>query len=168
MSDVQPHSAGDRPRPLVQKNDDEEPIRMALERSLKKRGYDVILTDDGNRALELARAHRPVLILSDIYMPGMDGHTLLANINRLGLLSSVVLMSGRGELADALSALREGAVDYMKQPWTPERLAGELSERRVQTPTAELPLAEVTPTLTRLRAVARSRERSPVNVAAFV
>lgn len=204
MSDVQPHSAGDRPRPLVLVVDDEEPIRMALERSLKKMGYDVILTDDGNRALELARAHRPVLILSDIYMPGMDGHTLLANINRLGLLSSVVLMSGRGELDDAISALREGAVDYMKKPWTPEGLTGVLRramglaealqdlatgrdegvpappgatpeatamdaiELLVQTPAVELPLPEVSPTLTRLRALARSRERSPADVAAFV
>src|SRR3569833_3445787 len=107
MSDVQPHSAGDRPRPLVLVVDDEEPIRMALERSLKKMGYDVILTDDGNRALELARAHRPVLILSDIYMPGMDGHTLLANINRLGLLSSVVLMSRQNKQNNTNSALRE-------------------------------------------------------------
>ena len=204
MSDVQPHSDGDRPRPLVLVVDDEEPIRMALERSLKKMGYDVILTDDGNRALELARAHRPVLILSDIYMPGMDGHTLLANINRLGLLSSVVLMSGRGELDDAISALREGAVDYMKKPWTPEGLTGVLRramglaealqdlatgrdegvpsppgatpeatamdaiELLVQTPAADLPLPEVSPTLTRLRALARSRERSPADVAAFV
>jgi len=207
MSDIRVNINGNRPRPLVLVVDDEEPIRTALDRRLKKLGYDVILTDDGDRAVELARAHRPAIILSDIYMPGMDGHTLLANINRLGLLSSVVLMSGRGELDDAISALREGAVDYMKKPWTPESLAGvmtratgladafqdlatngedaapsspaggdaapegsaaDLIERLVQTPTAELPLAEVTPTLTRLRAVARSRERSPVNVAAFV
>jgi CheY-like chemotaxis protein/HD-like signal output (HDOD) protein len=202
MSDVQAHGDGDRPRPLVLVVDDEEAIRMALDRSLKKMGYDVLLTDDGNQALELARTHRPVLILSDIFMPGMDGHTLLANINRLGLMSSVVLMSGRGELDDAISALREGAVDYMKKPWTPEGLTGvlrramglaaalqdlatgrdeggppgatpeatamEVIEQLVQTPTADLPLPEVSPTLTRLRALARTRERSPADVAAFV
>lgn len=207
MSDSQVHIDGERPRPLVLVVDDEEPVRLALDRRLKQMGYDVILTDDGHRAVELARAHRPAVILSDIYMPGMDGHTLLANINRLGLLSSVVLMSGRGELDDAISALREGAVDYMKKPWTAEGLAGVLTramglaeafqdlatgrdegapapsvpgaapsqasvtaliEQLVETPSAELPLAEVTPTLTRLRAVARSRERSPAEVAAFV
>src|SRR3569623_2615285 len=126
MSDIRVNINGNRPRPLVLVVDDEEPIRTALDRRLKKLGYDVILTDDGDRAVELARAHRPAIILSDIYMPGMDGHTLLANINRLGLLSSVVLMSGRGELDDAISALREGAVDYMKKPWTPEGLTGVL------------------------------------------
>jgi len=204
MSDIQTRSDRERSRPLVLVVDDEEPIRMALGRHLKKLGYDVVLTDDGDRALEVARARRPAVILTDIYMPGMDGHTLLANVNRLGLLSSVVLMSGRGELDDAISAMREGAVDYMKKPWTPQSLtdvmsralsladafqelatgrgdgapplpagapeisAAELIDELVQTPTAELPLAEVPATLTRLRALARSRERSPLDMAAFV
>jgi len=204
MSSMQVHDDGERPRPLVLVVDDEEVIRTALGRHLKKLGYEVILTDDGDQAVELARTRRPAVVLSDIYMPGMDGHMLLANINRMGLLSPVVLMSGRGELDDAISAMREGAVDYMKKPWTPETLAGvmaramgladafqemangkaegeppspdgapeasavELIELLVQTPTAELPLAEVPPTLTRLRAVARSRDRSPEDVAAFV
>src|SRR3569623_24934 len=107
----------DHTRPLVLVVDDEEPIRRALERHLDKLGYHVI---------ELARSRRPAIIQSDIYMPGMDGHTLLANLNRIGALSAVVLMSGQGELDDAISALREGAVDYMKKPWTAEGLAAVL------------------------------------------
>jgi len=116
----------DHTRPLVLVVDDEEPIRRALERHLDKLGYDVIATGDGDQAIELARSRRPAIILSDIYMPGMDGHTLLANLNRIGALSAVVLMSGQGELDDAISALREGAVDYMKKPWTAEGLAAVL------------------------------------------
>ena len=198
-----------RARPLVLVVDDEEPVRKALDRHLKKMGYDVIVTDDGARAIELAGSQSPAVILSDIYMPGMDGHTLLANLNRMGALSAVVLMSGRGELDDAISALREGAVDYMKKPWTPEGLTAVLSramglaeafqdlaapatagggppwasagdqrrrqgdvveaiERLAGLAGADLPLADVTPTLTRLRAASRDRERSLADVASFV
>lgn len=207
MKSIQASDSSERARPLVLVVDDEEPIRKALDRHLRKLGYDVIVTDDGERAVELARSHRPAVILSDIYMPGIDGHTLLARLNRSGALSAVVLMSGRGELDDAISALREGAVDYMKKPWTAEGLAAVLTramglaealqdladpssvgrapiagggdasrtrdvadviERLTALSGADLPLGEVTPTLTRLRAAARDRERSPVDVASYV
>jgi len=209
MKGIQASDSISRARRLVLVVDDEEPVRRALDRHLKKLGYDVIATDDGERAVELAGLHRPSVILSDIYMPGIDGHTLLARLNRIGVLSAVVLMSGRGELDDAISALREGAVDYMKKPWTPEALAAvlnramgladalqdlaepslaratagapdgeadgerardvvELIEELANLPGSELPLGEVTPTLTRLRAAARDRERSTIDVASFV
>lgn len=208
MNDDQASDSKGRARPLVLVVDDEEAIRKALDRHLKKLGYDVIATDDGDQAIELARSHRPAVILSDIYMPGMDGHTLLASLNRIGALSAIVLMSGQGELDDAISALREGAVDYMKKPWTAEGLSAVMTramglaeafqdlaaappvrrgplgpggpdgrrqvdvadaiEQLAALSSADLPLADVTPTLTRLRAASRDRERSLADVASFV
>jgi len=56
----------------------------------------------------------------------MDGHTLLRRLVSSGARASVILMSGRGELDDAIGALREGAVDYLKKPWRSDDLAAAL------------------------------------------
>ncbi|HEY4187013.1 MAG TPA: response regulator [Polyangia bacterium] len=116
---------GDEPtqtRPLVLIVDDEEAIRTALGRHLRRMGYDVVDTADGNEAITLVERLHPAVVLSDIHMPGMDGHELLRRLTAQGLPGSVILMSGQGELDDAISALREGAVDYLKKPWAEEEL----------------------------------------------
>jgi CheY-like chemotaxis protein len=103
---------------LVLVVDDEEGIRTVLRRHLLQLGYRVALAADGEEALELAERLEPAVIVTDIHMPGVDGHALLRRLGSLGLHSSVILMSGRGELDDAIGALRQGAVDYLKKPWT--------------------------------------------------
>lgn len=113
----------DGPRRLVLVVDDEDAIRSALQRQLSRLGYDVITAASGKEALALVERVAPAVIVTDVRMPGMDGHTLLRQLNPLGLPSSVILMSGQGALDDAISALREGAVDYLKKPWTTEELA---------------------------------------------
>jgi CheY-like chemotaxis protein len=107
---------------LVLVVDDEEGIRTVLRRHLVQLGYDVALAADGDEALELAERLEPAVIVTDIHMPGMDGHALLRRLGTLGLHSSVILMSGQGELDDAIGALRQGAVDYLKKPWTTAEL----------------------------------------------
>ena len=107
---------------LVLVVDDEEGIRTVLRRHLLQLGYRVALAADGEEALELAERLEPAVIVTDIHMPGVDGHALLRRLGSLGLHSSVILMSGRGELDDAIGALRQGAVDYLKKPWTTAEL----------------------------------------------
>ncbi len=107
---------------LVLVVDDEEGIRNVLRRHLTQLGYRVAAAASGEEALAMAEQLEPAVIVTDVHMPGMDGHTLLRRLGSLGLSSSVILMSGRGELDDAISALRQGAVDYLKKPWTIEEL----------------------------------------------
>ena len=86
-------------------------------------GYSVALASDGVEGLRLAETLWPAVILTDVRMPVMDGHALLRRLNELGRNSSVVMMSGGGDIDDAIGAIRHGAVDYLKKPWTPEELA---------------------------------------------
>jgi CheY-like chemotaxis protein/HD-like signal output (HDOD) protein len=118
-----PKDEGNGTRHLVLVVDDEEGIRKVLQRQLTQLGYQVALAVDGTEALALAERFEPAAIITDVHMPGMDGHSLLRRLNPLGLQSSVILMSGQGELDDAISALRQGAVDYLKKPWTLDELA---------------------------------------------
>lgn len=113
-------------RPLVLIVDDDPGVSLALERSIKYLGYRVSVANDGAAGFEEVLRTDPAVVLSDVHMPGMDGHALLRRLVSSGARASVILMSGRGELDDAIGALREGAVDYLKKPWRPDDLAAAL------------------------------------------
>jgi len=117
-------------KPLVLVVDDEAGVRKALERYLASIGYAVAVAADGVEGLRLAEALRPTVILTDVRMPVMDGHGLLRRLNELGRNSSVVLMSGSGTIDDAIGAIRHGAVDYLKKPWTLDELARVINRAR--------------------------------------
>jgi CheY-like chemotaxis protein len=103
--------------------DDEEEVRTLLERQLRRLGYEVLLAVDGAQGLAAALSSRPQVILTDLRMPGMDGHTLLRRLAAAGLAVSVIVMSGHGNMEDVIDVLRAGALDYLRKPWSPAELA---------------------------------------------
>lgn len=117
-------------KPLVLIVDDEAGVRNALDRYLSSIGYAVAVAADGAEGLRLAESLKPTVILTDVRMPVMDGHGLLRRLNELGRNSSVVLMSGGGNIDDAIGAIRHGAVDYLKKPWTLEELTRVVNRAR--------------------------------------
>jgi CheY-like chemotaxis protein len=103
--------------------DDDEALRRSLRRQLVALGYQVVEAENGDRAIEVASEREPSVIFLDIHMDGMDGHTLLRALGSAGVRSSVVVMSGAGGVDDVIRALRNGAADYLKKPWSAEDLA---------------------------------------------
>src|SRR5579883_3170584 len=79
-------------------------------------GYDVAIAEDGEVALDLIRRHNPHILLTDIKMPRVDGLGLLHNINALGLSLPTIVISGKGDFADAVQAMKLGALDYLRKP----------------------------------------------------
>ncbi len=79
-------------------------------------GYDVAFAEDGQAALELIRALNPHILLADLKMPRIDGLGLLHNINTLGLSLATIMISGKGDLTDAVQAMKLGALDYLRKP----------------------------------------------------
>lgn len=102
--------------------DDEDNMRIATQRVLKRAGYIVEQASTGDEALRLAREQNLSVIISDIRMPGMDGHTLLRRLHAQGTDAPVVLTSGLGTMEDVVEGVRHGAIDYLKKPWTPAEL----------------------------------------------
>jgi DNA-binding NtrC family response regulator len=117
MTDSTP---ADRDRILVV--DDEEAMRQLLERTLTRTGYEVVCAVDGEQGLALAIELQPSVVISDIRMAGLDGHTLLRRIVAQGLDAGVVIMSAHGDMQDVVDALRNGAVDFLEKPWAPADL----------------------------------------------
>ncbi len=102
--------------------EDDASTRGALERSLRRLGYDVLLAANGAAGLELAVDETPAVIITDIHMPQMDGHTLLRRLAHRDLDAAVIVTSGSGTMEDVVDVLRAGAVDYLKKPWTSSEL----------------------------------------------
>jgi two-component system response regulator HydG len=79
-------------------------------------GYNVAIASDGEEALDLIRRINPHILLADIRMPRIDGLGLLHNINTLGLSLATIVISGNGDYADAVQAMKLGALDYLRKP----------------------------------------------------
>ncbi len=107
--------------------DDERNIRESLKKYLGLEGIDATTASDGNEAIKALGENRFDAIVLDLRLPGMDGHEILRWIQSRGIRSPVVMISAHGEIADAVSALKTGASDYLTKPFDPAELARKLS-----------------------------------------
>jgi DNA-binding NtrC family response regulator len=96
--------------------DDEEIIRESLSFILKKEGYSVEEAENGRAAYEKLLEQSFDLVISDLEMPAMKGTQLLAEIKKLNLQTMVIIITAYGSLDTAITALREGASDYILKP----------------------------------------------------
>ncbi|HXN27426.1 MAG TPA: sigma-54 dependent transcriptional regulator [Candidatus Acidoferrales bacterium] len=102
--------------------DDDANTLASLARAFRLAGHDATVCDNAGRALELAKAERFDLILSDVVMPGRDGIALLEDFKASGLASPVVMMSGQASIEMAVKATRLGASDFLEKPISSEKL----------------------------------------------
>ncbi|MEA2491369.1 MAG: two-component system, NtrC family, nitrogen regulation response regulator GlnG [Acidobacteriota bacterium] len=105
--------------------DDDAGIRESAAMALEKAGHRVFQADDVPSALQLLRDHRIAVVVSDIYMPGDDGLTLLQAIHEQRDPPRVILMTARGTIETTALAHRVGAFDYLSKPFE----LGELIDR---------------------------------------
>jgi len=104
------------PVPRILVVDDDRAVRNVLQIHLRKKGYDVTLVSSGEQALR-AVADRPVdVVLTDVAMPGMGGIELLKRLKAAHPEVRVVVMTGYGSVADAVTAMKTGADDYIIKP----------------------------------------------------
>jgi len=96
--------------------DDEEIIRDSLFYILEKEGYAVDKAENGKIAYEKMVANHFDLVITDIEMPFMKGTELLEKIKTLNVQTSVIIITAFGSLDTAISALRNGAGDYILKP----------------------------------------------------
>ncbi len=102
--------------------DDEKYIRSSLAGLLADDGHQTMAVESAEKGEEVIRDRVVDLILLDIQMPGKDGITFLDD-NRATLKNiPVIIISGRGDIATAVSAIKLGAYDYIEKPLNPERV----------------------------------------------
>jgi two-component system response regulator PilR (NtrC family) len=96
--------------------DDEKIIRESLSYILKKEGYEVEEAENGKVAYNKLKERSFDLVITDLEMPEMKGTELLEEIKKLNVQTSTVVITAYGSLETAISALRNGASDYILKP----------------------------------------------------
>ncbi|MBT0664590.1 sigma-54 dependent transcriptional regulator [Geobacter pelophilus] len=102
---------------------DDEPVSLHLiERILKKIGFMVFPATGAQQALEFLGQRKFDLVISDLYMPQMDGIKLLEEMRRHELNTPFIIVTASGSIGSAVDAMRKGACDYLEKPYNPETL----------------------------------------------
>ncbi|RRV43388.1 sigma-54 dependent transcriptional regulator [Pseudomonas sp. p106] len=127
--------------------EDDRALRQALGDTLEIGGFAYRAVGSAEEALEAVKSDAYSLVISDVNMPGMDGHQLLAHLRRQHPQLPVLLMTAHAAVERAVEAMRQGAVDYLVKPFEPKALlslverhaAGRLSAVEDEGPVASEP-----------------------------
>jgi two-component system C4-dicarboxylate transport response regulator DctD len=159
--------------------EDDDAFRAALSERLTLADFDVAAFPSAEAALKALSADYDGVVVSDLRMPGMDGRQLAERLSALDPDLPVVLMTGHGDVADAVEAMKRGAYDFLTKPFASERLietlgralekrALVLDNRRLTALAAEtedsIPLSGESPASTTLRAAVRELAAAEVDV----
>ena len=101
--------------------DDEASIRRILETRLKMVGYDVVVAEDGEEAVEVFNKTNPDLVVLDVMMPKMDGYGVTREIRRTSDVP-IIILTALGDVSERISGLELGADDYVIKPFSPKEL----------------------------------------------
>jgi two-component system response regulator HydG len=96
--------------------DDERSNCESIERILTRENMRVMLAHDAKQALEIVRSHRVNVVLTDLMMPGTTGLELLRAVRQVSADVEVVLMTAYGTVEAAVSAMKDGAYDFVEKP----------------------------------------------------
>lgn len=97
--------------------EDDQTLLDTLSLNLTREGYEVIRAGDGITALDLARQHKPDLIVLDVMLPGLDGLTVCRTLRR-ETEAPIVLLTARSSEVDRIVGLDTGADDYIIKPFS--------------------------------------------------
>lgn len=107
--------------------DDEEKIRQSLAGVLSDEGHTVVEAGDGRRALEVLAAEKPDLVILDVWLPEVDGLTLLETVKADHPDLPVIIICGHANIEAAVRATRLGAADFIEKPFSIDALLGSIT-----------------------------------------
>ena len=114
--------------------DDNDDVRSIVTTVLRNFGFEVREAASGESAIRMVLEEKPDLIISDVRMPGMDGHHLLNTIRELQSTAAIpfILMTGSGSHDEFRRSMVSGADDYLQKPFTPDELIETVLSRLIR------------------------------------
>src|SRR5579862_7066849 len=97
--------------------DDDAAVRDTLSMVLSAGGYEVICFADGAALLSIARSRTPSAILLDVHIPGKSGLDILRELHGEDYPAPIFMISGQGDIAMAVNAIKSGAIDFIEKPF---------------------------------------------------
>src|SRR3954451_14926288 len=108
--------------------DDDPAVRDTLSMVLKAAGYEVICFAGGAALLSVARTRTPAALLLDVHMPGKSGLDLLRELHGEDYPAPIFMISGQGDITMAVSAIKNGALDFIEKPFRGSEIVARLNE----------------------------------------
>lgn len=106
--------------------EDDAALRLTLQRSLSRRGWQVLAMASGQEGLHWWRAHAPDVVALDLTLPDVDGLEVLSQARAWGLKTPVLILTARGTVGDRVLGLNTGADDYLPKPFDLDELEARL------------------------------------------
>ncbi len=97
--------------------DDERVLRNLFKKTLTEEGYNVLVAENGEKAIDAVKKDEPDLVLLDIRMPGIGGMDVLRRLKAIKRNLVVVILTGYGTIDSARMAMMLGAYDYVTKPF---------------------------------------------------
>jgi FixJ family two-component response regulator len=108
--------------------DDDPAVRETLSLVLSAGGYQVICFADGAALLAVARSRTPACILLDVHIPGKSGLDILKELRGEDYPAPIFMISGQGDISMAVSAIKNGALDFIEKPFRGSEIVARLNE----------------------------------------
>ncbi|WP_415886901.1 sigma-54-dependent transcriptional regulator [Neptuniibacter sp. QD37_6] len=130
--------------------EDDNELREALCDTLELAGFEYLEAEDAETALDILTRQQVAMVVTDVNMPGMDGHQLLDKIHETYPALPVMLITAFGQVSKAVEAIKAGAVDYLMKPFDSDALissvrrfaVGETVASEMEKPIAEEPSSQ--------------------------
>lgn len=111
-----------KPEKKILVAEDDNAVRESLERALRLEGYQVLMSSNGEQALEIASVTPPDLYILDVMMPILDGLSVCRTLRRQGDKTPILILTARHQVSDRVSGLDAGADDYLAKPFALDEL----------------------------------------------
>jgi len=114
-------------KPQILLVDDDDDLRHALQQGLELEGFNVRAFGDAGQILPLVSSSFNGVIVSDMRMSGIDGNELLQKVLKIDAALPLILITGHGDVAMAVSSMRLGAYDFIEKPFATAHLSAVIS-----------------------------------------
>tara|TARA_B100000686_G_C16767764_1_gene962986 strand:- start:595 stop:1971 length:1377 start_codon:yes stop_codon:yes gene_type:complete len=117
--------------------DDESEMRLALETTLKRQGYQTVTAENGQAGLDLLNREPFDLVITDMRMPKLSGLDLLRAVREKHSKVQVILMTAYGTIDSAVESMKEGAFDYLLKPFSADIIASTVKRAFIHPPSPD-------------------------------
>jgi two-component system, LuxR family, response regulator FixJ len=108
--------------------DDDPSVHAALSIVLSAEGFAITRFPEGESFLAAARSRTPGCVLIDVHLPRCSGLELLKKLGASRYPAPILVISGRGDIATAVAAIRNGALDFIEKPFDPAAVAARVRD----------------------------------------
>jgi two-component system C4-dicarboxylate transport response regulator DctD len=112
--------------------EDDPAVRRGSAQAMELAGFEVESFDCAERVLRRIQLGAPVVLVTDLRLPGIDGFELLRRVKAIDAALPVIIVTGHGDIAMAVNAMREGAYEFIEKPFGSDRLC-DVVQRALET-----------------------------------